>query len=104
MTDCDHVPFARFELKLYAMLHLFARLFCLVVEYETRAHEIGRIADAFRVSEPVEIGLFFFDLNTAHRIDAKPCGKCETILVRPVSNGWKRYALFRGGKKKFLIN
>ena len=82
----DHVPLARLELELYAVLHLLAARLGLVAEDETRAHEVGRVAVALARAQPVQIGLLLLHVGAAHRIDAKPCAEREAVLVRPVAD------------------
>lgn len=85
MANRDHVPFARLKLVLNTVLHFFAFGLRAIGNDETRAHEESRVAEAFARAEPVQVGLFFFNLHTAHRIDAKPSGECEAVLVGPVA-------------------
>ena len=89
MTYCDHIPFAWFKFILDAVLKFFAIWFCLVCEYETCAHKISCIADAFTRAEPIEVRLFFFNVHTSNRIDTKPSREGKTILVRPVTDWWQ---------------
>lgn len=42
----DHIPLARLELVLYAVLHLLAARLGAVGEHKARAHEERRVADA----------------------------------------------------------
>ena len=93
VRDGDHVPLARLELVLDAVLHVFAVGLCLVTEYEAGAHEVGRVADAFAGAEPVKVGLLLLDVDAAHRVDSEPCGECEAVLVRPIADWRKGYAL-----------
>src|SRR5579883_839353 len=87
VTNGDHVPFTRSELELYAVLHLFTARLGSIGEHEARAHEESCVADAFACAEPVQVGFLFLNLYAAHRIDAQPCRKRESVLIRPIANG-----------------
>lgn len=89
VTYRDHVPLARLELVLYAVLHLLAARFRPVRNDETRAHEEGRVTSAFARAQPVQVGFLLLDLHAAHRVDAKPGRECEAVLVRPVADRWQ---------------
>lgn len=93
MTNRDHVPLARLELILDAVLHLFAFWFSAIGNHKTWAHKKSRIAEALARAEPIEVRFFFLDLNAAHRVDTKPGREGKSILIGPVANGWQRNSL-----------
>ena len=82
MGESDHVPFARFEFELNAMLKRF--LFQFRTRYhQTIANEMCRVTVTCRRAERVEMRFLLFDRPVHHRIDAKPSSNGETVLVRP---------------------
>ena len=95
VTDGDHVPLARFEFELNAVLLLLTVRFGLVGQHETVAHEVGRVAEVLARAEPVQVGFLFLDVDATHRIDANPRGEREAVLVRPIANRRQRDSLFK---------
>ena len=82
MSEGDHVPFARFEFVLNAMLERFLLQF-RAGNHQTIAHEMRAVTVTFRRAERVEMRFLLFDRAVHHRIDAKPGGDGEPVLVRP---------------------
>lgn len=42
---------------------------------------------------PIEVGFLPLDIDSVERIKAKPSGERESVLIRPLGEGWQNHSL-----------